>query len=142
VIGQVIGEMGDDLRKEFGRTPETPDAQAALRVEIAELKAALAEARAETRELKTIQESMRTASRGEKGQTGARGVPGRDGQPGPQGPRGEKGESGARAASFLVNPAEYSAALILSDGSPGAQLRMRPLFKRFAEETNGDGDEA
>ena len=129
------------MRKEFGRTPETPDGQAALRVELAEVRAALAEARAEVRELKIIQEGMRTASRGERGVDGARGVPGRDGQPGPIGPRGEKGEFGAWAASFLVNPADYSAALLLSDGSPGAQLRMRPLFEAFAEEIAASDDE-
>ena len=77
---------------------------------------------------------------GERGVDGARGVPGRDGVQGPRGERGEKGESGARAASFLVNPADYSAALILSDGSSGARLAMRPLFEAFAQEL-ADADE-
>ena len=72
IIAEIIAETKNDLRREFGCTPDTPDAQAALRVEIAELKAALAEARAETRELKLIQESMRTASRGNAGSTGRR----------------------------------------------------------------------
>ena len=43
ILGECLGEMARDLRKEFGRTPETADAQASLRVEVAELKAALAE---------------------------------------------------------------------------------------------------
>ena len=89
ILGETMAELGHDLRKEFGRTPETPEAQVALRVEVSELRAALAESRAEVRELKLIQENMRTASRGERGEQGARGV---QGTQGPIGPRGEKGE--------------------------------------------------
>jgi hypothetical protein len=40
VVGEVIGEMGNDLRKEFGRAAETPDAQASLRKDVEELKLA------------------------------------------------------------------------------------------------------
>ncbi len=54
LIGEVIGEMGNELRQELGRTPETPEAQASLRCELAELKAALAKSRAEVRELKLV----------------------------------------------------------------------------------------
>lgn len=140
ILGETMAELGHDLRKEFGRTPETPDAQASLRVEIAELKAALAEARAETRELKTIQEGMRSSSRGERGEPGARGVPGRDGQTGPAGPQGPKGESDAKAAGFILNIPEYSASLVLSDGTPAAQLRLRPMLEQFASELASDDE--
>jgi hypothetical protein len=34
-LGEFLAEMASDLRKEFGRTPETPDGQAALRTEVA-----------------------------------------------------------------------------------------------------------
>ena len=140
ILAETMAELGRDLRKEFGRTPETPDGQASLRTELAELKAALAESRAEVRELKLVQENMRTASRGERGVDGARGVPGRDGQQGPPGPRGEKGEPGAKAAGFILNAPEYSASLVLSDGTPAAQLRLRPLFEAFAAEIAADDE--
>lgn len=112
---------------------------AAHRTELAELKLALTEARCEVREMRSIQESARTLSRGEQGVAGPRGSPGPSGA---RGDRGERGEAGARAASFLVNPGDYSAALLLSDGSPGAQLRLRPLFERFAEEIASEDAEA
>jgi hypothetical protein len=38
-----------------------------------------------------------------------------------------RGEPGAKAAGFIVNVSEYSAALVLSDGTPAAQLRLRPM---------------
>ena len=129
------------MRKEFGRTPETPDGQASLRTEVAELRAALAESRAEVRELKLVQENMRVSSRGEKGEPGARGVPGRDGQPGPVGPQGPKGEPGVKAAGFLLNVQEYAATLVSSDGAPAARLAMRPMFEQFAREIAAEDDE-
>ena len=134
ILGETMAEIAHDLRKEFGRTPETPDGQAALRTEVAELRAALAESRAEVRELKLVQESMRTASRGERGEAGARGVAGRDGQQGPIGPAGPKGEPGARAAGFVLDVAGYSATLVSSDGAPAARLALRPMFEQFAAE--------
>jgi hypothetical protein len=133
--GDFLREKLRELRKEIA------DGQAAQRAEIAELKAALVEARHEVRELKLVQESMRIANRGERGVDGARGVPGRDGQQGPAGPRGERGEPGAKAAGFILNVPEYSAALVLSDGSPAAVLRLRPMFEAFAEATIAEDEE-
>ena len=119
---------------------ELRSALAESRDQITELKAALVEARHEVRELKLIQESMRIANRGERGVDGARGVPGRDGQPGPAGPQGPKGESGARAAGFILNVPDYSASLVLADGSPAAVLRLRPMFEAFAEATAAEDE--
>jgi hypothetical protein len=87
--------------------------------------------------LKLIQESMRTASRGERGETGPRGVQGTQGPVGPAGPRGEPAP---RPAGFIVNPTDYSAVLASSDGSGGPVLRLRPLFEAFATEIADDDE--
>ena len=74
---------------------------------------------------------MRTAWRG--GEAGARGVPGKD-----------LDCTEALAArrvilhvppspGFVVNPEDFSASLVMSDGSPsGAVLRLRSMFEVFA----------
>ena len=128
---------GDYLAKKLRELRrEAADAQAALRTEIAELKLALTEARCEVREMRAIQENARIASRGEQGLVGPRGIPG---PPGPMGVRGEKGEAASRPAGFLVNPTEYSATLISSDGAPGgAVLHLRSMFELFAQEIAAD----
>ena len=134
---EIHADTKDHQKQAFA---ELRRALAENREQILELKTALVEARHEVRELKLIQESMRIANRGERGVDGARGVPGRDGQPGPAGPQGPKGESGARAAGFILNVPEYSASLVLSDGSPAAVLRLRPMFEAFAEATAAEDE--
>lgn len=109
-----------------------------LRTQIAELKAALVEARHEIRELKLIQESLRISTRGEPGRDGARGVPGRDGQSviGPRGERGEAGPEGRpapRITAWVVHANTFEVQPLLSNGTRGAILPLRPLFETFNE---------
>ncbi len=80
---------------------------------------------------------MRTASRGERGEAGARGVPGRDSIV--PGPRGEKGDPASRPVGFVVDPEDFSASLVMRDGSPsGAVLRLRSMFEVFAAQIAED----
>jgi hypothetical protein len=65
----------------------------------------------------------------------------RQGQRGVAGPRGEKGDRGPPgqvAASIVgwdIDKASYSVVPILSDGSQGPRLELRPLFAQFDAET-------
>ncbi|MHC2292872.1 hypothetical protein [Bradyrhizobium barranii] len=56
------------------------------------------------------------------------------GKRGPQGAKGERGERGPASAtirSWKIEPAEYLATPILSDGSEGPPLELRWLFEQF-----------
>jgi hypothetical protein len=123
--GDTIRERLRNMRKEMA------DAQSAHRSEIAELKAALTEARGELAAMRMVQEAARTLNRGEAGVMGPRGVPG---PPGPAGARGERGEAGVKAAGFVLDVAGYSATQVSSDGAPAARLALRPMFEQFAAE--------
>ena len=132
-------EDGDTIRARL-RTirKEMADAQSAHRSEIAELKAALTEARGEIAAMRSIQEAARTLSRGEAGPAGPRGAPGAQG---PMGPAGARGDPGVRAAGFVLDVAGYAATLVSSDGAPAARLAMRPMFEQFAREIADEDDE-
>ena len=87
--------------------------------------------------MKAIQESARIASRGEQGLVGPRGIPGPPSNI--LGPRGEKGDPASRPIGFVVNPEDFSASLVMSDGSPsGAVLRLRSMFEVFAAQIAED----
>jgi hypothetical protein len=125
----VFGE-GDALRERIREQARD------LRKEISDLKAALIEARHETRELKLIQESLRISTRGESGRDGSRGIQGRDGLQGPIGPRGERGEQGKPAptiAAWSTDDAAFTATPIMADGSTGPALRLRGMFEVYDE---------
>jgi hypothetical protein len=62
---------------------------------------------------------------------GKKGAPGRDGVD------GKPGRDAPRITEWLVNRETYSAVPIMSDGSRGAVLELRPLFARFFDETEG-----
>ena len=68
-------------------------------------------------------------------------LPGKRGQQGPPGARGEKGERGPPGqsapfiVSWIVERASYSVVPILSDGTEGPRLELRPLFEQFNAET-------
>jgi hypothetical protein len=116
---------------------------AEVRSEVAELKAALIEARHEIRELKLIHESMRVAGRGERGTDGPRGVPGRDGLQGPIGPRGEQGERGPPAASVVAwepRPDWFELVPVYADGSRGVPANLRSLFEAYDAATEGEDE--
>ena len=121
-------EEGDVLRERIREQAR------ALRAEISDLRAALTEARHETRELKLIQESLRVSTRAESGRDGSRGIPGRDGQQGPIGPRGEVGPRGEPARAIVdwqIDEDRFIATPQLSDGSTGAPLNSSGAFRRL-----------
>jgi hypothetical protein len=69
---------------------------------------------------------------------------GRVGKPGPKGergepdPRGERGLPGQARLTFLswqIDPERYRATPLMSDGSEGPTLELRPLFEQFHTET-------
>jgi hypothetical protein len=70
----------------------------------------------------------------------AAGRDGRNGATGPRGERGERGSIGPRGelaptiTGWRVDPAAYAAVPLLSDGSEGAPLELRDLFKQFFDE--------
>jgi hypothetical protein len=57
------------------------------------------------------------------------------GKKGAPGVDGKAGKDAARITSWVVNRENYTAAPIMSDGSRGAVLELRPLFARFLDET-------
>jgi hypothetical protein len=70
-------------------------------------------------------------------------APGRDGRDGATGPRGERGDRGLigprgepapTITGWRVDCAAYAAVPLLSDGSEGAPLELRGLFKQFLDE--------
>src|SRR5262249_13856807 len=70
----------------------------------------------------------------------AAGTDGKDGATGPRGERGERGSIGPRGepaptiTGWRVDRAAYAAEPLLSDGSEGAPLQLRDLFKQFLDE--------
>jgi hypothetical protein len=68
------------------------------------------------------------------------GKPGRSGETGAIGPRGAKGERGEAApivASWYIDRERYRAIPFMTDGSPGPELNLRPLFEAYFAETAG-----
>ena len=60
------------------------------------------------------------------------------GKRGHEGARGEKGDRGPPApsiVSWIVDKASYSVTPVLSDGTKGPVLELRPLFVQFNAET-------
>jgi hypothetical protein len=62
---------------------------------------------------------------------------GKKGAPGADGRDGRDGRDAPRITDWVVNRETYSATPIMSDGSRGAVLELRPLFARFFDETEG-----
>jgi hypothetical protein len=63
---------------------------------------------------------------------------GKKGEPGPRGERGERGPAGLPAPTIVgwqIDRESYSALPILSDGTEGPRLELRPLFEQFHTET-------
>jgi hypothetical protein len=70
---------------------------------------------------------------------GQRGVAGEKGERGPKGDAGAPGAPGADAPtlrSWKVDRKRFVAVPIMSDGKPGAELELRPLFEQFNIETS------
>jgi hypothetical protein len=64
---------------------------------------------------------------GRKGETGERGI---------RGERGEKGEPGPSIVSWQIDRERYRASPLMSDGTVGPMLELRPLFEQFQLETS------
>jgi hypothetical protein len=112
------------------------DVRKFFEVRISKLEAKLAEAQAKVSELSFISERLRIEARGPSGE---RGPMGRDGHDGPRGERGAKGEPGKAAptiTAWAVDADNFSAAPILSDGSNGATLRLRPLYEAYDDQVD------
>ena len=62
---------------------------------------------------------------------------GKAGRPGRDGTDGRAGKDAPKIEQWVVNRETYSAIPIMSDGSRGAVLELRPLFARFFDETEG-----
>jgi hypothetical protein len=67
---------------------------------------------------------------------GARGRQGPSGARGLMGLRGERGEAGPAIKSWQIDRARYVATPIMSDGSTGPALELRPLFEQFYAEAS------
>jgi hypothetical protein len=57
------------------------------------------------------------------------------GQPGERGLRGEQGQPGATIARWSIDPKQYTATPIMSDGTQGPAVEMRDIFEQFIIET-------
>ena len=72
ILGETMAEIAHDLRAEFGRTPETPDAPPAkvaeLELENAKLRASVGELAAKVGQLDFVVERLRVEARGPTGQ--------------------------------------------------------------------------
>ena len=58
-------------------------------------------------------------------------TPGRWGQQGPHGERGPVGPAGSAIKSWQIDWERYQATPLMSDGSAGPTLELRPLFEQF-----------
>jgi hypothetical protein len=120
---------GDKLFHE--KISELRGENARLETEIARLRAQFAEAKAEFAEAKHILERLQITREGKRGE---RGPCGADGAPGPRGEKGDRGERGASAPAVIEwrpDSETFSLQAILSDGSTGPMIALRPLFESY-----------
>jgi hypothetical protein len=66
----------------------------------------------------------------------ARGVKGERGLRGSRGDKGDKGETGATAVAWKIDRERYRASPLMSDGTVGPMLELRPLFEQYQIETS------
>jgi hypothetical protein len=64
-------------------------------------------------------------------------APGKRGQQGPRGERGERGPSSTIIDSWRIDRERYRATPLMSDGSEGPALELRPLFEQYHTESGG-----
>ena len=117
---------------------------ARVELENARLKATVAELMAKVDTLTFISERLRVENAGPIGPAGPMGRDGHEGRPGARGERGARGEPGKAAPTITAGTLDsdnFTATPILSDGTTGATLRLRPLFEAFADALN-DADAA
>jgi hypothetical protein len=68
---------------------------------------------------------------------GQRGIAGEKGERGPKGDPGPAGAPAPRIKAWKIDREHFSAVPIMSDGSFGPALELRPLFQQFLDEVGG-----
>jgi hypothetical protein len=138
VIAEVLGTLAAELRDEFAKALTGLRAQRSLEVvgtynatvryralDVVALNGASFAARVDDPKQCPGADWQLVASQGKAGKPGA---DGRDGKPGRDAPR---------ITEWLINRENYTVTPIMSDGSRGPPLELRPLFARFFAETEG-----
>jgi hypothetical protein len=128
-----VDGLWEDIKRKFR------EAEAAQRVETAELKATIAELRGEVASLRAVQESMRVAGRGERGEQGVRGIPGPPGE-GRVGPAGPRGSDAVAIIGWEPNPGRFEIVPVLATGERSAPIPMRSLFEAYNAAVDGSDD--
>ena len=59
------------------------------------------------------------------------------GAPGPRGTNGDPGPSAPSIHSWTVDAASYRVVFFTTDGKPGPELSLRPLFEAYYNEVSG-----
>jgi hypothetical protein len=67
---------------------------------------------------------------------GRQGRKGEDGARGPRGEKGEKGEPGTTIHSWQLDRQRYRISPLMSDGTVGPMMELRPMFERFLNGTS------
>jgi hypothetical protein len=63
-------------------------------------------------------------------------VKGDKGERGPHGDKGDRGPSGEKIDSWQVDRERYRASPLMSDGTVGPMLELRPLFEQYQIESS------
>jgi hypothetical protein len=72
------------------------------------------------------------------GRAGKLGPKGERGESGPRGERGLPGQAAPTIQGWRVDTKRYRATPLMSDGSEGPVLELRPLFEQYHTECSGD----
>lgn len=129
-------EDGDDMRERLRAVrKEIADERAAMREQVAELKLALVEARAEIAAMRSIQETARASTRGERGEPGPRGIPGPPGE-GRVGPAGPPGRDAPSIVAWPVDVERFEITPTLSTGARIAPICLMGLFQAYDSAVN------
>jgi hypothetical protein len=114
---------------------------AQLRLANAELKAQLAEVRSKADTTDFVVQRLQIDRTGPPGPQGMMGRDGAVGIQGPQGARGPRGQPGDRIVSWRLSPEEFLAYPITEQGKELPPLNLMPFFMQYNEES-GDQETA
>lgn len=70
------------------------------------------------------------------GVRGEKGIRGERGERGERGPKGDQGAPGTTIVGWIIDREAFVAKPVMSDGSGGAELDLRPFFEQFHSEAN------
>jgi hypothetical protein len=111
---------------------------AGLKLELAQLKGALAETTRKADTTDFVLQRLRLENKGDPGPPGPMGRDGRDGCQGPPGPKGSRGQRGYEISGWKIDPEGYRATPEFYDNSSGPALNLYPFFEQFNRDTEGD----